>query len=499
MEQFFEISPSAQLEQADKHYLWHPFTQQRDWEAESQLVIERAEGSYLIDIEGKRYLDGISSLWVNVHGHNRQEINQAIVAQLERVAHTTMLGLTHPSAIELGKRLIEIAPGKLSRVFYSDTGAAAMEIALKIAFQYWQQCESPRPNKTKFFSLSNAYHGDTVGAMSLGGIDLYQQVYDKLLFPRIQAPNAYCYRCHLHKSYPSCHFACLEEVERVIAEHADELAAVVMEPLVQGAAGMFVYPPGYTRRVWEIAKRYQILFIVDEVATGFGKTGKMFACEHEDIEPDLMALGKGITGGYLPLAATLATEEIYQAFLLQYPPTDRAHEENSIPFPKLLNAANANGTMLNASSSLKLDLIEQRRTFYHGHTYTGNPLACAAALASLDLFEQDQTLERLQPKIALLSQQLERFKSLPLVGDIRQCGFMVGIELVRDKQNRTPFPAREKVGVRVIKEARQRGVILRPLSDVVVIMPPLAITEEELQMLLDVTYDSINLVAGELA
>ncbi len=460
MEQFSEILTSAHLEQADKRYLWHPFTQQQDWEAESQLVIERAEGSYLIDIEGKRYLDGVSSLWVNVHGHNRREINQAIVAQLERVAHTTMLGLTHPSAIELGKRLVEIAPGKLSRVFYSDTGAAAMEIALKIAFQYWQQCESPKSHKTKFFSLSNAYHGDTVGAMSVGAIPLYQQVYDKLLFPKIQAPAAYCYRCHLSKSYPSCHLACLEEVERVIVEHADELAAVVMEPLVQGAAGILVYPSGYTRAVWEIAKRHQVLFIVDEVATGFGKTGRMFACEHEGIEPDLMALGKGITGGYLPLAATLATEEIYRAFL---------------------------------------GPIEQQRTFYHGHTYTGNPLACAAALANLDLFEQDQTLERLQPKIALLTQQLEHFRSLSLVGDIRQCGFMVGIELVRDKQTRAPFPAKEKVGVRVIKEARRRGVILRPLSDVVVIMPPLSITEEELQILLDVTYDSINKIAGEFA
>jgi adenosylmethionine-8-amino-7-oxononanoate aminotransferase len=331
---------------------------------------------------------------------------------------------------------------------------------LKIAFQYWQQCESPKPGKTKFFSLSNTYHGDTVGSMSVGGIDIYQQVYHQLLFPTLQAPGSYCYRCHLHKSYPSCHFACLEEVERVIAEHADELAAIVMEPLVQGAAGIFVYPPGYTRAVWEIAKRYQVLFIVDEVATGFGKTGKMFACEYESIEPDLMALGKGITGGYLPLAATLTTEEIYQAFL---------------------------------------GPIERRRTFYHGHTYTGNPLACAATLANLDLFEQDQTLEQLQPKIALLTQQLERFRHLPVVGDIRQCGFIIGIELVQNKQTRAPFPVKEKVGVRVIKEARRRGVILRPLSDVIVIMPPLSITEEELQMLLDATYDSVHTVSQELA
>lgn len=459
MQQFSQTSPSAQLEQADKHYLWHPFTQQQDWEAEPQLIIERAEGCYVIDSEGKRYLDGISSLWVNVHGHNRPEINQAIIAQLERVAHTTMLGLTHPSAIELAQRLIAIAPGMLSRVFYSDTGAAAMEIALKMAFQYWQQCPSPKPQKTKFFSLSNAYHGDTVGAMSVGNITLYQQVYHQLLFPTIQAPNAYCYRCHLHKSYPTCHFACLEEVERVIAEHADELAAVVMEPLVQGAAGIFVYPSGYTRAVWEIAKRHHVLFIVDEVATGFGKTGKMFACEHENIEPDLMALGKGMTGGYLPLAATLATEEIYQAFL---------------------------------------GPIEQYCTFYHGHSYTGNPLACAATLANLDLFEQDQTLKHLQPKIALLTRQLERFRHLPLVGDIRQCGFMTGIELVQDQQTRIPFPVQDKIGIRVIKEARRRGVILRPLSDIVVILPPLAITEEELQFLLNVTYDSICTISKEL-
>ncbi|MBV9691816.1 MAG: adenosylmethionine--8-amino-7-oxononanoate transaminase [Ktedonobacteraceae bacterium] len=445
------------IEQADKRYLWHPFTQQQDWEAEPQVVIERAEGSYLIDITGKRYLDGVASLWVNVHGHRRQEINRAIKDQLERVAHTTLLGLTHPSAIELARRLIEIAPGELSRVFYSDTGAAAMEIALKMALQYWQQCNPPRPRKTKFFSLCNAYHGDTVGAMSVGGIDLFQRAYHQLLFPILQARGAYCYRCHLHASYPACRFACLDEVEQMIAEHADELAAVVMEPMVQGAAGMLVYPAGYTRAVWEIAKRHQVLFIVDEVATGFGKTGTMFACEHEGIEPDVMALGKGITGGYLPLAATLTTEQIYRAFL---------------------------GT------------VEQQRTFYHGHTYTGNPLACAAALASLDLFEQDQTLQQLQPKIALLSKELERFKQLSLVGDIRQCGFMVGIELVQDKQTRLLFPGRERVAVRVTKEARRRGVIIRPLSDILVVMPPLSISEEELGMLLNVTYDSIVSILG---
>lgn len=435
MKHTMNLKASTNLEQDDKRYLWHPFTQQQDWEAEPQLIIERAEGSYLIDIDGKRYLDGVSSLWVNVHGHCRPEINQAINDQLQRVAHSTFLGLTHPPGIHLARRLIAIAPGQLQRVFYSDTGAAAVEIALKMAFQYWRQCPDPRPQKTRFFSLRNDYHGDTVGAMSVGGIDLFVQIYHPLFFPTLTA------------GYD------LDEIERVIATHADELAAVVMEPLVQGAAGILVYPPGFTRAVWEIARRHNVLFIVDEVATGFGRTGKMFACEHEDIAPDLMALGKGISGGYLPLAATLATEEIYRAFLGN---------------------------------------VDQFRTFYHGHTYTGNPVVCAAALASLDLFERDRTLEHLADKIVQLRQGLQRFWELPLVGDIRQCGFMVGIELMQDRIHKTPFPLNMRVAARVIRAARQRGVIIRPLADTLVLMPPLAISSDELTQLLDAVYAAIQ-------
>jgi adenosylmethionine-8-amino-7-oxononanoate transaminase len=432
---------ASDLEQLDKRYLWHPFTQQQDWEAEPQVIVERAEGHYLIDVEGKRYLDGVSSLWVNVHGHRRPEINQAIVNQLNQVAHSTFLGLSHPPGIRLGQRLVHLAPGRLSRVFYSDTGAAAVEIALKMAFQYWQQCDRPQPGKTSFFSLRNGYHGDTVGAMSVGGMDMYRQTYRALLFPTHQAR--------------STGIAPISDVERLIAEHAGELAAVIMEPMIQGAAGMLVYRPGYTRKVWEIAKEHGVLFIVDEVATGFGRTGTMFACEHEGIEPDLMTVGKGITGGYLPLAATLATEEIYRAFL---------------------------GT------------VEEGRTFYHGHTYTGNPLACAAALASLDLFEQDRVLEQLQPKIDQLDRGLERISHLPIVGDVRQCGFMAGIELVKDKVTGAPFPLGERVAVQVIKEARRRGVMIRPLGDVVVLMPPLSIYKEEVDQLLSVVHDSIQVV-----
>jgi adenosylmethionine-8-amino-7-oxononanoate aminotransferase len=291
--------------------------------------------------------------------------------------------------------------------------------------------------------------------MSVGGIELFRQTYRPLLFPTCQAPSAYCYRCHLGRTYPACEVACLDEVERVIATHAHELAAVIVEPLVQGAAGMLVFPPGYTRAVWEIACRYGVLFIADEVATGFGRTGTLFACEREGIEPDLMAAGKGITGGYLPLAATFASERIYQAFL---------------------------------------GPAEAARTFYHGHTYTGNPVACAAALASLDLFEQDRTLERLQDKIVWLQGRLEGLRALPLVGDIRQCGFMVGIELVRDRASREPFPVGDRLAMRVIKEARRRGVILRPLSDVLVLMPPLAISGDELAFLVDVVEQSIAAV-----
>lgn len=442
------------LEHDDKRYLWHPFTQQQDWEAEPQVLITEAEGCYLVDSAGRRYLDGVSSLWANVHGHRHPTLNAAIKRQLDQVAHSTMLGLTHPTAIQLGNRLVALAPGRLSRVFYSDTGAAAMEIALKIAFQYWQQANPPQPRKTTFLSITNAYHGDTVGAMSVGGMDIYRHTYTPLFFPTIAVDTGVL--CTCGRNCTAHNIPCLDELERTIAQHADELAAVIVEPLFQGAGGIRVYPHGYTRALWEMAKYHNILFIVDEVATAFGRTGTLFACEHEGVEPDIMGLAKGISGGYLPLAATLVTEEIYQAFL------------------------------------------GPGRTFYHGHTYTGNPLACAAALANLEIFEQEQTLEKLQPRIAQLSQGLEGLRALPLVAETRQCGFVAGIELARRKNLHTPFPAEQKIGVRVIKEARARGVILRPLSNVIVLMPPLAISEQELATLLKVTKEAILAVAAEV-
>lgn len=441
------------LEEGDKRYIWHPFTQMKDYQEMEPMIIDRGEGSYLIDINGRRYLDGVSSLWVIVHGHRREEIDNAIIDQVNKISHSTLLGLSNPPAIELAKQLVKISPQGLERVFYSDNGSTGCEVALKMAFQYWQLRGDH--NRTAFVSFSNAYHGDTLGAVSVGGIDLFHETYSPLLFPVLQADAPYCYRCPLGLTWPGCKMACLGSLEQILKDHHQEIAALIIEPLVQGAAGMITQPPGFLQGVREICTRYGVLMIADEVAVGFGRTGTMFACDHEGVRPDLMVLAKGITGGYLPLAATLTTEEVYSTFLGEY------HEF---------------------------------KTFFHGHTYTGNPVACAAALANLKVFEKDKTLERLVPKIALLSQKLEAFKDLSAVGDVRQCGFMTGIELVTDKEIKAPFPPQERMGFKVIMEARKRGVIIRPLGDVIVIMPPLSITEEELEELVAVIYQSIKTV-----
>ena len=447
------MSGQHSLAEADKRYIWHPFTQMRGYQEMEPVIIERGESSYLIDTHGRRYLDGVSSLWVIVHGHRRREIDQAIIEQVGRIAHSTLLGLSNPPAIELAQRLVKITPPGLERVFYSDNGSTGCEVALKMAFQYWQLCGESKKNR--FISFKNAYHGDTLGAVSVGGIDLFHEAYRPLLFPVFQAEAPYCYRCPLGLRWPGCGTACLESLDRIMKKHHQEVAALIIEPLVQGAAGMITHPPGFLPGVRELCTRYDVLMIADEVAVGFGRTGKMFACEHEGVSPDLMVLAKGITGGYLPLAATLTTEEVYGAFLGEH------HEF---------------------------------KTFFHGHTYTGNPLACAASLASLEVFEKEKTLERLAPKIELLSRQLERFRDLPCVGEVRQQGFMVGIELVADKETKTPFAPQERMGIRVILEARKQGVIIRPLGDVIILMPPLSITEGELEELVEVTYQSIKTV-----
>jgi adenosylmethionine-8-amino-7-oxononanoate aminotransferase len=411
----------------DKQYVWHPFTQMKGWIENDQIIIERGDGVYLYDSEGNKYLDGVSSLWVTVHGHRKKEIDQAIEKQLKKIAHSTLLGLANAPSNQLANKLVEITPKGLDKVFYSDNGSTAVEIALKIAFQYWQNLKSSK-SKKKFLTLVNAYHGDTIGSVSVGGIDLFHRIYKPLLF------KAYKVRPDLN------------EVEKIMKAHHHEIAAMIVEPLIQAAAGMLLQPKGFLKGIRKLCTKYNILLICDEVATGFGRTGKMFACEHEGISPDIMCLAKGITGGYLPIAATLTTQKIFDAFLGKY---------------------------------------EEMKAFFHGHTYTGNPLGCAAALANLEVFRREKTIKNLQKKIKLLKDQIKRFENLEHVGEIRQCGFMVGIELVN-------FSYADRIGHKVILEARKRGAILRPLGNVIVLMPPLGISNSELKRLLDIIYESIK-------
>ncbi len=444
-----------ELKEWDKEYIWHPFTQMKEYIREDTVIIEEGEGVILKDIDEREYIDGVSSLWTNVHGHRKKELDQALKRQIDKIAHSTLLGISNVPAIELAKRLVDITPDGLNKVFYSDDGATAVEVALKIAFQYQKQAKDGDPKKEKFISLKNAYHGDTLGAVSVGGIDIFHSIYKPLLFDSYKAESPYCYRCPFKKEYPSCNMECVANLEEIMERHQSEVTAFIIEPLVQGAAGMIVQPPGYLKKVRELCNKYNILMIADEVAVGFGKTGKMFACEHEDISPDIMVLGKGITGGYMPLAATLTTDKIYEAFLGEY---------------------------------------WEFKTFFHGHTYTGNPLACSVAIANLDVFEKEKVLENLKPKIEHFRNLLKEFWELRHVGDVRQCGFMVGIELVKDKEKKEPFSVKERIGYKVILEARKGGVIIRPLGDVIVLMPPLSISFEQLTKLCEVTYYSIKKV-----
>jgi adenosylmethionine-8-amino-7-oxononanoate aminotransferase len=420
---------SESVAELDQRHLWHPFTQQRDWSEEEPLVIERGEGTDLVDSEGRRYIDGVSSLWCNVHGHRHPLIDAAVREQLDRIAHSTMLGLTHAGAAELAARLVALAPPGLNRVFYSDSGSTATEIALKMAFQYWQQRGGQHRRRTSFVCLRDAYHGDTLGAVSVGGIDLFHGAYGPLLFRshRVEAGD-------------------VDQLADLLDLREEEIAAVIVEPLVQGAAGIKVHPPGYLRAVRELTERHETFLICDEVATGFGRTGTMFACEQERVSPDFLCLGKGLTGGYMPLAATLASERVYEGFLGD---------------------------------------PEEARTFFHGHTFTGNPLACAAAIASLDAFALEDTLVRLQPKIRLLGELLGDVARMPEVAEVRGRGFMVGIDL----GDRNPA---QGMGHRVVLEARARGAIVRPLGNTIVLMPPLTISKADLQRLVEIVAASIR-------
>ncbi|OIO73037.1 MAG: adenosylmethionine--8-amino-7-oxononanoate transaminase [Elusimicrobia bacterium CG1_02_37_114] len=431
----------------DLKYIWHPYTQMKDCEKLPPILIERAKGVKLYDNKDNFYYDTISSWWCNVHGHNHPKIKEAIKKQLNSLEHVLFAGFTHKSAILLSERLISISPKNLNKIFFSDNGSTAVETALKISFQYWQNIG--KKNKTKFISLDYGYHGDTIGAMSVSGIDLFNEVFKPLFFTSFKIPSPYCYRCPVGKERDYCSFDCIEPLEVILKKKNNEIAGMILEPLVMAAGGMIVYPKEYLKRAAELTKRYNVHLILDEVATGFGRTGKMFACNHVNIKPDFMCLSKGITSGYLPLGVTLTTDSIYNAFYDDY---------------------------------------EKGKTFYHGHTYTANPLSCSCALASLELFEREKTLDKLRNLIPLFYKGLEKFRDLAIVGDVRYLGLLGAMELVKNKETKETFSLKERIGLEIYKYGLKKKLILRPLGNVIYLFPPLSIKKRELEYILDSTY-----------
>lgn len=433
----------ADLEAWDKRHVWHAFTQMAEYEP---LLIERAAGCTLYDAAGRPLLDGVSSLWCNIHGHRHPRLDAALREQLDRVAHTTQLGASNSTTIRLARRLVELAPAGLEHVFFSDDGATAVEVALKMAFQYWRQCPRPEPQRTLFLALRDAYHGDTLGSVSVGGVERFHRLFEPLLFPTLRAglPAGPPGTALASGAGGASLDAMLADLEGVLKAHHQQIAAMVIEPLVQCAAGILVHPPGYLRGVWELTRRYGVLLVADEVAVGFGRTGTMFACQQEQVTPDFLCLAKGLTGGYLPLAATLTTDDVFSAFLGSY---------------------------------------AESKAFFHGHTYGGNPLGAAVALASLDLFDEEQTLAKLPAKVARLREHLARLAELPHLGPPRQCGLIAGIDLVQDKATGQPYPWEQQRGALVCRYARDRGVLLRPLGSTLVVMPPLAISLDEIDQI----------------
>ncbi|MBF0345732.1 MAG: adenosylmethionine--8-amino-7-oxononanoate transaminase [Nitrospirae bacterium] len=430
----------------------------KEWIEDTPVIIEEARDCFIKDIYGRWYLDGVSSLWVNVHGHNHKDINERLKAQIDRLAHSTLLGLSNVPAIELAHRLVKLLSdnlpvdaASLNKVFYSDNGSTAVEVALKMAFGYWRH--RGVATRDSFICLNNAYHGDTIGAVSVGGVDIFHALYAPLLFKVHKSPSPYCYRCELGLSRDDCEMQCLKEMESILSARSQEIAAVIVEPMIQAAGGMIVFPDGFLSSVRDLCHRYDTLLIADEVAAGFGRTGRMFACQHEDVIPDIICLSKGLTGGYMPLAATVASQRIFNAFLGDF---------------------------------------KELKTLFHGHSYTGNPLGCACALACLDVFEKEDTIASLQPKVGFLTRWLKDVANKhPHVGQARGIGLMAGVELVRDRSSRAAYDYGQKVGWQVALKARQRGVFIRPLGNVIVIMPPLAINIDNLNTMLSIIEEAI--------
>ncbi len=424
----------------------------KDCRTTPPILIEKAKGIKLYDSKGNFYYDTISSWWCNVHGHNHPKIKRAVKKQLDLLEHVLFAGFTHKSAILLAEKLISIAPGKLSKVFFSDNGSTAVETALKMSFQYWQNMGVDK--KIKFVSLDNGYHGDTIGAMNVSGPSLFNEKFSPLFFPSFKAPSPYCYRCPMDKDRMSCNIDCINPLEKILEERSKEIAAIILEPLVMAAGGMIVYPEKYLTKAASLARKFNVHLILDEVATGFGRTGKMFACEYvKDIMPDFLCLSKGITAGYLPLGATLTTDKIYQAFYADY---------------------------------------KEKKTFFHGHTFTANPLACAAALASLEVFEEENVMERVRKILPLFHKTMEQFKDLPLVGDVRYIGLIAALELVKDKDTKQGFSFEKRIGFKIFQQALKRNLVLRPLGNIVYFFLPLCIQKKELQDILKRTHSLIK-------
>ncbi len=437
----------TEITEWDRHHYWHAFTQMAEYEP---LVIERAEGVWLYDLAGKRYLDGVSSMWCNLFGHRNPKIDAAVRDQLDRVAHNTSLGMGNSTTATLARRLAELAPGNLEHVFFASDGSSAIEAALKMAFQYWHQREQPRPEKTKYVALGEAYHGDTLGSASVGGIPRFHALFSPLLFEVIRAPSP---------GFNNGAEASLTHLEEILAEHHHEIAAMVLEPLVQAAAGIVFHPPGYLAGVRELTRKYDVLLIADEIVTGLGRTGNLFACNAEEVVPDFLCLGKSLSGGYLPLSATITNPEIFSGFM---------------------------GT---ASSG---------RALMHGHTFAGNPLGAAAAHATLDILEQEKILERLPEKFAILEKILSCLAVHPRVATTRQKGMIAAVELSPTENPADRYPPELRIAYSICAETLSRGVWLRPLGDVLVIMPPLSISDEELEFLGNTLLEAIDVVTGSI-
>ena len=435
----------------DLKYIWHPYTQAKDCQKFPPILIERAKGIKLYDNKGNCYYDTISSWWCNIHGHNHPKINKAIKKQLNFFEHVLFAGFTHKPAIKLAEKLVAITPDNLTKVFFSDNGSTAVEVALKMSFQYWQNIGKNK--KTRFVSLDSGYHGDTIGAMSVSGVDLFNKVFSPLLFKGFKAPSPYCYRCPVDRDKSTCNIECIDSLEAILKKKSKEIAALILEPMVMAAGGMIIYPSQYLRKAAQLAKKYNIHLILDEVASGFGRTGKMFACEHAKVKPDFICLSKGITSGYLLFAATLTTSKIYNVFYADY---------------------------------------QKRKTFYHGHTYTANPISSAAALASLKVYKQENTLGKIKKLIPIFHERLEAFKDLPLVGDVRYIGMIGAIELVKNKKTKEPFGLGKRIGLEVYQRALKQGLILRPLGSIVYFFLPLCIKKGQIIEALDKTYRIIR-------